>query len=73
MLEMIFTVCMVNLSTYCREVIIPVMAEKVTPQNCLLYGQVNAALWAHDNPHWSIKLSRETPLVCREARLFASF
>ena len=51
MIEVLALVC--TLTGACKDVQLSVTAESVTPQQCMLYGQVELAKWIADNPGWT--------------------
>lgn len=51
MIEVIVFFCAI--SGACKDVQVAVTADKVTPQQCMLSGQVAAAKWQEENPGWS--------------------
>lgn len=55
MIEIVLSVCLVSTPQTCKDVSLPVFAEKVTPYGCMFRGQVAAAEWINGHPRWQIK------------------
>lgn len=55
MIELVVAVCMIDQPSECKDVYLNFAADSVTPQQCMMYGQMEMAKWAGDNPNWQIK------------------
>lgn len=54
MIELVLAVCMVGQPAKCRDVYLNFEAESVTPQQCMMYGQMEMAKWAEEHPDYTI-------------------
>lgn len=57
MIEIVMLVCMLADPAKCKDVHLSYVAEStnVTPQQCMMNGQVEMAKWAEGNPNWAIQ------------------
>lgn len=62
MIEIAMIVCLWNASERCKPETLTFEAESATPQQCILYGQMEMAKWAVEHPHW-----RVARFTCRPA------
>lgn len=53
--ELVLTACLSLSGDVCKEIRIPIMAERVTPFGCIMYGQMKAAEWTVEHPEWVVK------------------
>lgn len=54
MIELVVAVCMIDQPSHCRDVYLNFEAENVTPQQCMMYGQMEMAKWIGDHPGYRI-------------------
>lgn len=54
MIEIILSVCMIDSPDRCKDVRLTYMAERVTPFECMVYGQGEIAKWNEGNPNWRV-------------------
>ena len=54
MIEVVAMVCFMNDPAKCKDVHLSFAAESVTPQQCMMYGQMELAKWTEGNPNWQI-------------------
>ena len=54
MIEIIVAVCMIDDPSHCKDVHLSYMAESVTPMQCMMFGQIEAAKWLEGNPKWQL-------------------
>lgn len=66
MIEIVISVCSIVQGATCKDVRLTYMAESVTPQQCMMYGQIEIAKWAEGHPNWKIH-----KWSCGEARQIA--
>jgi hypothetical protein len=55
MIEVVAMVCFMNDPAKCKDVHLSFAAESVTPQQCMMYGQMELAKWTEGNPNWQIR------------------
>lgn len=55
MIELVVAVCMIDRPSRCKDVTLNFEGDSVTPQQCMMNGQMEMAKWAGDNPNWVIK------------------
>ncbi len=54
MIELYVTVCLITNPVTCKKVSLNFMADTVTPQQCMMYGQSEIAKWMKGHPNWRI-------------------
>jgi hypothetical protein len=54
MIEIVLSVCMIDAPERCKDVRLSYMADSVTPQQCMMYGQAEIAKWFEGHPNWKI-------------------
>jgi hypothetical protein len=54
MIEVIALACTVMAPLQCKNVKLSFAAESITPQQCMMYGQMELAKWIGDHPGWMI-------------------
>lgn len=54
MIEVILYVCLIVQPQECKTVPTEMMAEKVTPYECMFKGQVHASRWVASYPEWRV-------------------
>ena len=55
MIEIVLMVCMIDDPAKCKDVRLSYMADAVTPQQCMMYGQSEIAKWTEGHPTWKIQ------------------
>ena len=50
----------------CQDVNLITIAERVTPQQCAMYGQIEMVKWAEEHPGWTPR-----KLTCQRAGRYA--
>jgi hypothetical protein len=55
MIEVVFSVCLLAEPSRCHEERLSFMAESVTPQQCMMYGQSEMAKWMEGHPGFSVQ------------------
>ncbi len=55
MIEVVAMVCFVSDPNKGKDVHLTFAAESVTPQQCMMYGQMELAKWTGENPNWQIR------------------
>lgn len=55
MIELVFAVCLINQPSNCKDVTLNFEGESVTPQQCMMNGQLEMAKWVGDHPNWVIR------------------
>lgn len=55
MIEIVLSVCFIQEPIKCEDVRLNYMAEAVTPQQCMMYGQHEIMKWLEGHPKWAIK------------------
>ena len=58
MIEVVAMVCFIHESERCKDIHLCFAAEVVTPQQCMLYGQMELAKWTVGHPNWQIRKFR---------------
>jgi hypothetical protein len=53
MIEIVLAVCAIQHPAQCKEVRL-ILAENVTPAQCMRYGQPEIAKWLESNPKWGV-------------------
>ena len=66
MIEVVAMVCFIQDPNKCKDVHLSFAAESVTPQQCMMYGQMELAKWTEGNPNWQIRKFTLRP--CRTLR-----
>ncbi len=54
MIEVVALVCTMQSPLLCNDVNLVFAAESVTPQQCMMYGQMELAKWTVEHPGWKI-------------------
>ncbi len=54
MIVIVLSVCMIQDAGKCKDINLNFMAEHVTPQQCMMYGQSEIAKWMEGHPNWRI-------------------
>lgn len=54
MIEIVFLACAIHMPTECKDVRLNFMADHVTTQQCMMYGQHELAKWSNVHPKWRI-------------------
>lgn len=54
MIELVFAVCMIDQPSQCKDVYLNFAANSVTPQQCMMNGQIEMAKWLGEHPNWRI-------------------
>ncbi len=67
MLELVVSVCLVAEPDRCKDVSLVFDADSVTPMQCMMGGQVEAAKWIDEHPKWQLKR-----WACQQAGRFAN-
>jgi len=55
MIELVVAVCLIDQPSQCKDVYLNFEADHVTPQQCMMYGQVEMAKWVGEHPNYVIK------------------
>lgn len=55
MIELVFAVCMIDQPERCKDVTLNFEGDNVTPQQCMMNGQMEMAKWVGDHPNWVIR------------------
>jgi hypothetical protein len=55
MIEVVAIVCFITEPEKCKDVHLTFAAQSVTPQQCMMYGQMELAKWSQGNPNWEIR------------------
>lgn len=55
MIEVVALVCSMQAPLRCKDVRLSFAADSVTPQQCMMYGQMELAKWTLGNPNWVIR------------------
>ena len=55
MIEVVALVCSIQAPLRCKDVRLTFAANSVTPQQCMMYGQMELAKWTEGHPNWQIK------------------
>jgi len=55
MIELVFAACLIEQPSQCKEVYLNFEGASVTPQQCMMSGQLEMAKWIGDHPNWWIK------------------
>ncbi len=55
MIEIVFLACAIANPADCKDVRLNFMADHVTPQQCMMYGQHEIAKWSQGHPKWKVK------------------
>lgn len=66
MIEVVALVCSMQAPLRCKDVHMSFMADSVTPQQCMMYGQMELAKWSVGHPGWAVRKWR-----CSRAGQFA--
>lgn len=63
MIEVAAIVCLLNTPSHCKNISLPFDAEieSITPNMCLMNGQIELSKWANEHPNWTI-----TKWACRK-------
>lgn len=54
MIEVVALVCSMQAPLRCKDVHLSFAADTVTPQQCMMYGQMELAKWTQGHPNWQI-------------------
>jgi hypothetical protein len=54
MIEVVALVCSMQAPLRCKDVHLSFAAESFTPQQCMMYGQMELAKWRNEHPGWFI-------------------
>ncbi|HEY7669887.1 MAG TPA: hypothetical protein VH852_04540 [Hyphomicrobium sp.] len=54
MIEVVALVCTMQAPLQCKDVNLVFAADSVTPQQCMMYGQMELAKWTAEHPGWRI-------------------
>lgn len=54
MIEIVLSVCLIKDPAQCKDVSLNFMGGRITPHQCMLYGQSEAAKWLQGHPRWRI-------------------
>jgi len=55
MIEVVALVCTMQAPLRCKDVHLSFAADSVTPQQCMMYGQMELAKWTMGHPNWAIR------------------
>jgi hypothetical protein len=55
MIEVVAMVCFIQEPDRCKDIRLSFAAESVTPQQCMMYGQMELAKWTAGHPNWQIR------------------
>ena len=55
MIEVVAMVCFITEPTKCKDVHLSFAIQSITPQQCMMFGQVELAKWTLGNPNWIIR------------------
>jgi hypothetical protein len=55
MIEVVALVCFIQEPERCKDISLSFAAESVTPQQCMMYGQMELAKWTEGHPNWQIR------------------
>jgi hypothetical protein len=55
MIEVVALVCSMQAPLRCKDVHLSFAADSVTPQQCMMYGQMELAKWTVGHPNWQIR------------------
>jgi len=66
MIEVVAMVCFISDPNKCKDVHLSFVAQSITPQQCMMYGQMELAKWTEGNPNWTIR-----KFTCGRAGRFA--
>jgi hypothetical protein len=55
MIEVVAMVCFIQEPDRCKDIRLSFAAEAVTPQQCMMYGQMELAKWTGEHPNWQIR------------------
>lgn len=55
MVEIVLSLCLISNPGTCKDVNLTYMAENVTPQQCMFYGQAEIAKYLQGHPRWQVK------------------
>jgi len=53
-IEIVLSVCLIKDASKCKDVNLNFMADRVTPQQCMIYGQTEAIKWLEGHPRWRV-------------------
>lgn len=54
MMELVVTACLISKPLICKDFVLNYLNRHVTPQQCMLYGQVEMAKWQQHHPKYKI-------------------
>lgn len=54
MIEVVALVCSMQAPLRCKDLHLSFAAESITPQQCMMYGQIELAKWTVEHPNWQI-------------------
>ena len=66
MLELVLSVCQIADPAHCKDVRLNFAEENVTPMQCLMGSQIEAAKWVEFHPDWQV-----AKISCARAGLMA--
>jgi hypothetical protein len=69
MIEVVALVCSMQAPLQCKDVHLSFAADSVTPQQCMLYGQMELAKWSNEHPGWQIVHGFKCGLAGRYAKI----
>lgn len=55
MIELAMLVCLADQPSQCKDVLLNFEGDSVTPQQCMMSGQMEMAKWIGEHPNWQIK------------------
>ncbi len=54
MIEILVSACLISNPGTCQDVKLSYMSDRVTPQQCMMRGQIALSRWAAGHPKWKI-------------------
>jgi hypothetical protein len=55
MIEVVAAVCLLDTPSRCKDVTLNFEGDGVTPQQCMMMGQIEMAKWIGEHPQWVIR------------------
>jgi hypothetical protein len=55
MIEIVVAVCLIDDPSRCKDVRLSFIADSVSPMECMMNGQLEAAKWLESHPKWQLK------------------
>lgn len=55
MIELVIAVCLIDAPDRCKDVHLTFEGDHVTPQQCMMNGQIEIAKWVGEHPKWQVK------------------